>query len=172
MNSRWAAAKPPRRELLVMANVKSKTVNSINIYKLKMVHEDSVPYAKTHIFSPENIASFAWDAMKLHEEPEENFVIVCLNTKNRIVGVHIISIGSLNSSIVHPREIFKAAMLNNAASIICLHNHPSGDPEPSREDKETTQRIVEAGKVIGINVLDHIVVGENRYTSLKERGLM
>lgn len=155
-----------------MKNAISNTVNSINIYKLKMVREDSVPYEKMLIISPENIASFAWDAMKLHEEPEENFIIVCLNTKNKIVGVHIISIGNLNSSIVHPREIFKAAMLNNAAGIICLHNHPSGDPEPSRDDKETTERIVEAGKVIGINVLDHIVIGENRYISFKERGLM
>jgi DNA repair protein RadC len=96
---------------------------------------------------------------------------LCLNTKNKVAGAHIISQGSLSASIVHPREVFKAALLNNSASIILAHNHPSGDPEPSREDVETTKRLVEAGEILGIRVLDHVIIGE-QYLSMKEEGLM
>lgn len=102
------------------------------------------------------------------EEAQEVFGILILNTKNKIVAVHEISRGTLNSSSVHPREVFKPAVLHNAAAIICFHNHPSGDPEPSRDDIEVTKRLVEAGKIMGIEVLDHIIVGEDRYVSLKE----
>ena len=105
-------------------------------------------------------------------EAQEVFGILILNIKNRIVAVHEISRGTLNSSMAHPREVFKPAILHNAASIICFHNHPSGDPEPSREDVELTNRLVEAGKIMGIEVFDHIVVGDEGYVSLKERGVM
>ena len=144
----------------------------INFYTLKMVKEDSVLYEVPVIKSPAEVYQAAKQLLALHEEPEEHFCILCLNTKNKIVGVHTISIGSLNASIVHPREVFKAAMLNNASGIICLHNHPSGDPEPSRDDIETTRRLVEAGEIIGIKVLDHVIIGEQRYLSMKERCLM
>ena len=144
----------------------------INFYTLKMVKEDSVLYEVPVIKSPAEVYQAAKQLLALHEEPEEHFCILCLNTKNKIVGVHTISIGSLNASIVHPREVFKAAMLNNASEIICLHNHPSGDPEPSREDIETTRRLVEAGEIMGIRVLDHVIIGEQRYLSMKEKGLM
>jgi len=144
----------------------------INFYTLKMVKEDSVPYEVPVIKSPAEVYQAAKQLLALHEKPEERFCILCLNTKNKIVGVHTISIGSLNASIVHPREVFKAAMLNNAAAIICIHNHPSGDPEPSREDIETTKRLVEAGKIIGIEVIDHVIIGEQEYISMKEEGLM
>jgi len=105
-------------------------------------------------------------------EAQEVFGILILNIKNRIVAVHEISRGTLNSSMAHPREVFKPAILHNAASIICFHNHPSGDPEPSKEDVELTKRLVEAGKIMGIEVFDHIVVGDDGYVSLKERGVM
>lgn len=82
----------------------------------------------------------------------------------------VVFIGSLNASIVHPREVFKEAFRRSAASIICLHNHPSGDPSPSREDIEVTKRLVECGKIIGIDLLDHIIMGENKFISLKEKG--
>lgn len=144
----------------------------ISFYTLKMVKEGSVPYEVPVIKSPAEVYRAATQLLALHEEPEEHFCIFCLNTKNKIVGVHTISIGSLNASIVHPREVFKAAMLNNAAAIICIHNHPSGDPEPSREDIETTRRLVEAGKIIGIEVLDHIIIGEQKYLSMKGMDLM
>jgi len=105
-------------------------------------------------------------------EAQEVFGILILNIKNRIVAVHEISRGTLNSSMAHPREVFKPAILHNAASIICFHNHPSGDPEPSKEDVELSNRLVEAGKILGIEVFDHIVVGDEGYVSLKERGVM
>ena len=105
-------------------------------------------------------------------EAQEVFGILILNIKNRIVAVHEISRGTLNSSMAHPREVFKPAILHNAASIICFHNHPSGDPEPSKEDVELSNRLVEAGKILGIEVFDHIVVGDDRYVSLKERGVI
>ena len=144
---------------------------TINIYKLKMIKEDTVEYSTT-IKSPADIAALARDVLGLHEAAEENFAIICLNTKNKIAGVHTVSIGSLNASIVHPREVFKAALLNNANGIICLHNHPSGDPEPSRDDIETTHRLVNAGNILGVKVLDHVIIGDNRYVSLKEQGAM
>ncbi len=149
----------------------AKTVSSINIYKLKMIKEDTVEYSTT-IKSPCDIARLAREVLEMHEMAEENFIILCLNTKNKIAGVHTVSIGSLNASIVHPREVFKAALLNNASGIICLHNHPSGDPAPSREDIEITHRLVNAGNILGVNVLDHVVIGDGRYISLKEQGMM
>jgi len=144
----------------------------INFYTLKMVKEDSVPYEVPVIKSPAEAYQAAKQLLALHEEPEEHFCIICLNAKNKIVGVHTISIGTVNATIVHPREVFKAAMLNNASAIICLHNHPSGDPEPSREDIETTRRLVEAGEIMGIKVFDHVIIGEQRHLSMKEECLM
>ena len=144
----------------------------INFYTLKMIKEDSVPYEAPVIKSPAEVYRAAKQLLALHEEPEEHFCIFCLNTKNKIVGVHTISIGSVNATIVHPREVFKAAMLNNAAAIICIHNHPSGDPEPSRVDIESTHRLVDAGNILGIDVLDHIIIGDGKYISLQELGMM
>lgn len=109
---------------------------------------------------------------KVQEEAQEVFGILILDTKNKIVAVHEISRGTLNASMVHPREVFKPAVLHNAAAIICFHNHPSGEPKPSKEDIETTNRLVEAGKIMGIEVLDHIIVGDDKYTSLKEMGVI
>ena len=142
---------------------------AINIYKLKMIKEDTVEYSDT-IKSPCDVAALAREVLGMHEMAEENFIILCLNTKNKIAGVHPVSIGSLNASIVHPREVFKAALLNNANGIICLHNHPSGDPEPSRDDIEITHRLVNAGNILGIKVFDHVIIGDGRYISLKEQG--
>ncbi len=101
----------------------------------------------------------------------EVFFVMCLNTKNRVVAVHRCHIGSINASIVHPREVFKSAILNNSAAIILCHQYPSQDTNPSREDIEVTKRLVEAGRMMGIGVLDHLVVNAKAgYTSLKEKG--
>ncbi|MFS0567533.1 JAB domain-containing protein, partial [Brevibacillus invocatus] len=103
----------------------------------------------------------------------EAFLLLCLSTKNEPVAIHLVSVGSLDSSIVHPREVFKAAILSNCSSVIVAHNHPSGDPTPSREDIEVTKRLQEAGELLGIPVLDHIILGhEGAYVSLKEKGYM
>lgn len=101
----------------------------------------------------------------------ERFVVIPVNAKNNILDVCIVSEGTLTASLVHAREIFKPAIRRSAHAVILAHNHPSGDPTPSREDKEVTQRLIGAGKLLGIEVLDHIVVGDGRYTSFRERGL-
>ncbi|TCZ75165.1 JAB domain-containing protein [Paenibacillus albiflavus] len=103
---------------------------------------------------------------------KEHFVCLFLNTKNHVIGQETLSIGSLNASIVHPREVFQAAIKRNSAAIVCAHNHPSGDPTPSPQDIDITKRLVEAGEIIGIDVLDHIIIGDNGYISLKEKGYM
>lgn len=123
------------------------------------------------IRSPEDVVQVGKSFMRIHEEPEEYMYMICLNTKNRVIGVFEISHGNVNSSIVGTREVFQKALLANAVSIILMHNHPSGDPSPSKQDIEITRRLVEAGKIIGIEVLDHIIIGD-RYSSLKEKGHM
>ena len=101
----------------------------------------------------------------------EHFKAALLNTKNQILRVVTVSIGSLNASIVHPREIFKPAISASAASIILVHNHPTGDPSPSKEDVEFTRRFAKCGDLMGIQLLDHIIIGSGRYRSLKESGV-
>ncbi|WP_338083457.1 RadC family protein [Fictibacillus nanhaiensis] len=120
------------------------------------------------IRSPEDGARYLMDELRfLHQE---HFVCLYLNTKNQVLHKKTVFIGSLNTSIVHPREVFKEGLKRSSASIICFHNHPSGDPAPSREDIEVTKRLVECGKMLGIEVLDHIIIGDQKYVSLKEKG--
>lgn len=120
--------------------------------------------------SPQDVCSFVMEEMCYLDR--EHFRVVILNTKNQVLAVETISVGSLNSSLVHPREVFKPAVLKSAAAVILLHNHPSGDATPSSEDLEITRRLAEAGKLIGIEVLDHIIIGDHVFTSLKERAVI
>ena len=106
----------------------------------------------------------------LRDEPGEVFAIICLSTKHRVIAYHEVSRGTLDATLVHPREVFKAALLANAAAIILTHNHPSGDPTPSADDVGLTRRLVEAGTLLGVDVLDHIIVGDGRYYSFREGG--
>lgn len=122
------------------------------------------------IRSPEDGANYVMEEMRFLTQ--EHFVCLFLNTKNEVIHKQTIFIGSLNASIVHPRELFKEAFRRSAASMICLHNHPSGNPAPSREDIEVTKRLVECGKILGVEVLDHIIIGDKRYVSLKEKGYL
>lgn len=103
---------------------------------------------------------------------KEHFKIAMLDTKNQIISIEDISIGNLNSSIVHPREVFNIAIKRSANSIILIHNHPSGDPTPSTEDINITHRLIDAGNIIGIKVLDHIIIGDNSYISLKQKNII
>lgn len=121
------------------------------------------------IKSPDDAATIGKEFMRIHEEPEEYMYMICMNVKNKVIGVFEISHGTVNASLVSPREAFQKALLANAVSVIFLHNHPSGDSTPSREDIEVTKRLVEAGKIVGVEVLDHIIIGD-RYSSLKEKG--
>ena len=122
------------------------------------------------IRSPEDGAKYMMNDMRFLSQ--EHFVCLYLNTKNQVLHKQTIFIGSLNASIVHPREVYKEALRRSAASVICLHNHPSGDPTPSREDIEVTKRLSECGKIIGIDLLDHLIIGENKFVSLKEKGYL
>lgn len=140
----------------------------INIVSLKLVKESSILYKERSVRSPED----GYQLMKLFlaDKDREHFIVASLDTKNQPVSINVCHIGSLNASLVHPREVMKSAILSNAASIIVGHNHPSGLPEPSKEDIEVTRRLAEAGKIIGIDVLDHIIVGDESFISLKEKG--
>lgn len=122
------------------------------------------------IRSPEDGADFLMNDLRYKKQ--ENFVALFLDTKNKVMHKETVFIGSLNASVVHPRELFKKAIKYSTASIIVCHNHPSGDPAPSKEDIEVTKRLAEVGKIIGIELLDHIIIGDGRFTSLKERGYM
>ncbi|NMB96156.1 MAG: DNA repair protein RadC [Clostridiaceae bacterium] len=103
---------------------------------------------------------------------KEVFKVLLLNTKNHLIKQMNVSVGSLNASIVHPREVFSEAVKTGCSSVIFVHNHPSGDPEPSKEDIDTTRKLADAGKILGINVLDHIIIGNGIYVSLKEKGII
>jgi DNA repair protein RadC len=120
------------------------------------------------IRSPEDAANYVMEDMRFLSQ--EHFVCLYLNTKNQVLHQQTVFIGSLNASIVHPREVFKEAFRRSAASFICIHNHPSGDPAPSREDIDVTKRLSECGKLIGIELLDHLIIGDQKFISLKEKG--
>ena len=121
----------------------------------------------------ENIADYCMKKpLELQNLAQENCYCFCLDVKNKVKSIEMISKGSLTSSILHPREVLKAAILSNAASIVLVHNHPSGDPEPSNDDIEITGRIKKACDIFGISLLDHIIIGKNNYYSFKNKGVL
>lgn len=143
----------------------------VDIVSIKMVKEKSIKY-ETRIISTPNDAQYLFRRF-LEDSDREQLIVVSLDTKNQPTTINVASIGSLNSSIVHPREIFKSAILSNANSIIIAHNHPSGDVNPSKEDISITKRLKECGELMGINLIDHIIIGDNnRFISLKEKGII
>lgn len=143
----------------------------INLLTVKQVRESAKLYdVSNNVQTPQEARDVIESVLHLQDAAEEHFGILSLNTKNRVTGIHVLSVGSLNASIVHPREVFKAAILNNAASLICFHNHPSGDPTASPQDIELTRRLVNAGDLLGIEVLDHIIIGDGLFASMKQSG--
>lgn len=145
----------------------------IKKFRLELVKESNSRYDldSKKASSPENVYAIGEMIFNFSNQAEEIFAILCLDTKNNVIGAFEVSRGALSSSIVHPREVFKRAILNNAASIILLHNHPSGEPRPSHEDIRMTNRLDECGKLLGITVLDHVIYGDSFY-SFKEEGLL
>ena len=143
-------------------------------FALKLVKEESINYEVVgkKVTEPKSIYRIAIDGLNINEEPAEIFGMFTLNTKNQITGYMEVSRGTLNASIVHPRDVYSRALLQNANSIILMHNHPSGDPTPSKEDISITNRLAEVGEILGIKVLDHIIIGDNRYISLKEKNFI
>jgi len=150
------------------SNEKRVPAKRVDIVSLRLVKETSLLYKDRAIRSPED----GYNLFKqfLGELDREYFVVMCLDVKNQPTAINICHIGSLNASIVHPREVMKTAILSNSASILVLHNHPSGNPLESPEDIEVTKRLAEAGRIIGIELLDHLIVGDNNFISLKEKG--
>lgn len=143
---------------------------SIPNIRLTLVREGDGLANKPLIRCPEGAVSLLMP--RLRYEPREHFVALLLDTRHRTIGIHTVSIGTINCSVVSPAEVMKAALLANATAVIVAHNHPSGDPEPSAEDRAVTKRLVEAGKILGIDLLDHLIIGDGRWVSLKERGEM
>jgi DNA repair protein RadC len=128
------------------------------------------PETRPTIRSPADVANLVMT--ELRHEAREHFKAILLDTKNQVLRVVTVSVGSLNESIVHPRELFLEAIRHSAAAVIVVHNHPSGDPAPSPEDVEVTRRLRDAGQILGIELLDHVVLGDGRWVSLKERGVL
>ena len=131
---------------------------ALPVYRIQLVEVARMKSPSVQLRSSFDAASLLQHY--LHDVDREHFVVLLLNRKNRFIGLHTVSIGSLTASVVHPREVFKAAILANASAMICGHNHPSGDTEPSHEDRALTNRLVECGKMMGIDVLDHVIVGQ------------
>ena len=148
----------------------SNVAKRINIVSIKMIKESSFLYQTRTISSPKD----AYEMIKEQLEglDREQFIIACLNTKNEPTNISVVSVGSLNKAIVHPREVFKTAILSNAASIMAFHNHPSGETTPSQQDIQLTNRLYEAGELLSIKLLDHLIIGDGTFTSLKEKGYL
>ena len=146
-----------------------------NAFGIKLFHAVSERYSKEKITPGALLNSphltFEYLKEKIGKEEKEHFSILCLDTRNNLI-VDDVSVGTLNASLVHPREVFKKAILNNSSHVIVAHNHPSGDPSPSEDDIITTKRLVEAGKILGIAVIDHIIVSRDKCISLREKGFI
>lgn len=136
----------------------------------RRVESQSKWFSNKKITSPSDIAEIFIPLFR--DEVKEKFIVVCLNSANKIIRYEVVSVGSLNSSIVHSREVFRVAIENNSANVILLHNHPSGNEKPSQEDINVTRRLVEAGKILEINVFDHIIVAGNKYTSFVDEKII
>jgi DNA repair protein RadC len=128
------------------------------------------PEKRDSVTCPRDVAELLMSEMRFLAK--EHFRVLLLSTKNQVIRNELVSIGTLNASLVHPRELFRSAVQRSCASVILAHNHPSGDPTPSSEDISLTTRVAQAGKVLGIEVLDHIVIGDNTFVSLKEKGVL
>ena len=124
------------------------------------------PLEKIHLSCPQDVADFLMP--RLRYAAKEQFVVILLNGKNKVIGTEVVSEGSLSSSVVHPREVYAPAMLHHAAAIMVAHNHPSGDPKPSFEDEEVTRMLSRSGKVLGIPMIDHMIIGDGNYYSFLE----
>jgi len=150
---------------------KDKSATLVAAFEIsRRVESQSKWLSNKTIVSPSDIADIFIPLLR--DEVKEKFIVISLNSANKIIRYNIISVGNLTSSVVHPREVYKVAIENNSASIILMHNHPSGNPEPSGEDIQITKKLVEAGKILDISVFDHIVIGGNKYTSFVERRII
>ena len=143
----------------------------IDIVKIQMVRDGTLEYDKKAIKGPQDLAELGQKFIQ--NADREVFLLVCLNTRNHINCIHVVSIGTINTALVAPREVMKIAILSSAAAIACIHNHPSGNPDPSSDDIQITNRIAECGKLFGIGLIDHVIIsGDGKYESFLEKGLI
>ncbi|MCL7412588.1 MAG: DNA repair protein RadC [ANME-2 cluster archaeon] len=148
----------------------AKAAEMAAMFELARRLETFTEEERPRISSPEAAYRFLYP--KLREQKKESFIALHLDTKNKLLREETVSVGSLNANIVHPREVFKTAIQESAAAIIVAHNHPSGDPSPSQNDIDITRKLVETGRVMGIELYDHIIIGDGRFLSLKEQNLI
>ena len=150
-------------------HTQATSLQCVPLFRLHLVKE---PHSPLYGVSTISASLDVRHLLHAHFEgrPHEEFLVVFLDAKHRPTGYQVVSVGSLTLSIVHPREVFKAAVCMNAAAVICVHNHPSGDPTPSQEDRALTKRLVECGELLGIRVLDHVVLGDDRHVSFADEG--
>jgi len=158
-------------ELMKVGGIKAAKAAQIKaaVELARRLEADISGEPKPLVKSPQDVFGVVKNQLK--GKKKEHFLVLCLDTRNRLINCKAVSIGSLDTSVVHPREVFREAVSACAASVIFAHNHPSGDPEPSREDIEITKRLAKAGEILGIEVLDHIVVCDEGYVSLKAKDL-
>ena len=149
-----------------------KIEGEVNVYSLRMVREESFTYKPATITSPESAFALLESAFDLSNQPEEVVALIALDTRNVVAGLFIVSRGTVDSSLVHPREVFKRALLCNASSIIIAHNHPGGSLIPSSDDKAMTQRIKEAGRIVGVSLSDSLIIARGRcYSFARDEAL-
>ena len=152
-------------------NERKVAAKRVNIVSLKLVKEASVLYKPRYINSPHDAAQLITPFIA--ELDREKVIVICLDVKNQPTTIATVSVGNLSSSLVHPREVFKTAILANAAGIVVAHNHPSGDLTPSKDDINVTKRLQKAGEILGVDILDHVIVGPNQgYISFREQRLL
>ena len=155
-----------------MARAKTENTYSLQVAGLLKVKETSL--SKHNVRTPADVSSLCDDMRSMSQE---SFQVLTLNTKNGVIDRHLITLGLVDASLVHPREVFRVAIMDGAAAVILVHNHPSGDPSPSAEDIRITKQLVEAGKIIDVRVQDHVIVGRRPdeshcFVSLRETGLV
>lgn len=168
---------PTTSELLLAVEKDIKCIKGITPYKAKKLYtslqiakELHRPKEPEFIRQPKDVYDLV--SVDLRYLQQEHFICIFLNTKNRVISKETLAIGTLNATIVHPREVFKSALRHSSASIICVHNHPSEDSTPSPEDIELTKRLIVAGEMIGIGVLDHVVIGGDSFFSMREQDVI
>ena len=151
--------------------METQKLTKIDIVKIHMVKDGTIEYGKRAIRNPKDLADLGMKFLK-HAD-REIFLLVCLNTRNHINCIHVVSIGTVNASLVAPREVFKIALLSNASEVAFIHNHPSGDTDPSEDDLLITRKLAECGKLFDIKLLDHVIISdEGKYESFLEKGLI
>jgi DNA repair protein RadC len=163
-----------KEQLGLFTQERASTVreDGVSVYRICLVREGRMPCYNQQIRSAVDASTLLHTY--LADVDREHFVVLMLDQKNKVIGINTVSIGSLTASIVHPREVFKPAILSNAAALILAHNHPSGQPQPSQEDRVLTVRLVAAGKLLGISVLDHVIIGDgtSAYFSFADENLL